>query len=236
MEQARVSSLDAGPRGAIVGRTVDAVSTETAAPDTTDAIELRAGTDIEVSIARHGDGGDHRARKTGNAFPVVTLVPGAPQSPTHATGDELNFVDCQNATGPASKVVGSHRVPVVTATAVGGLHGRHLAGALSELTEALVVHFTRLDVGPQRKQHLLHSGGISNRGLNLGGTRSIVGRGGALHLEEGQGAGETGGGQKEDSLLHCGSVPVRRKAEFKQGTPPDRNRFDVPVHRRVQGA
>ena len=124
----------------------------------------------------------------------------------------------------------------MTATAVGGLHSRHLAGALSELAEALVVHLTGFDVGAQGKHHLLHSGGIGGRRLGLGGTRGIVSLGGVFRLEEGQGAGKASGGQKEDSLLHCGSVPVRRKAEFKQGTLPDGNRFDDPAYRRVQGA
>ena len=111
-----------------------------------------------------------------------------------------------------------------------------LTGALAELAEALVVHLTGLDVGPQGEHDLLHSGGIGDRRLVLGGARSVFGLSGAVRLEEGQGAGESGSGQKEDSLLHCGSVPVHRKAEFKQGTPANGNRFDDPAHRRVQGA
>ena len=111
-----------------------------------------------------------------------------------------------------------------------------LTGALAELAKALVVHLTGLDVGPQGEHDLPHSGGIGDRRLVLDSARSVFGLGGVVRLEEGQGAGESGSGQKEDSLLHCGSVPFHRNAEFKQGTPADGNRFDDPAHRRVQGA
>ena len=236
LEQAGIGAFHAGPRRAIVGGAVDAVSAETGTAHTADPIELGAGANVEVSVSGHGDGSDHGTGEAADALPVVSLVPGAPEATAHTAGDELELIDGEDAPGPAPEVVGSHGIPVMGRAAARLLGCGDLTGALAELAKALVVHLTGLDVGPQGEHDLLHSGGIGDRRLVLDSARSVFGLGGAVRLEEGQGAGESGSGQKEDSLLHCGSVPFHRKAEFKQGTPADGNRFDDPAHRRVQGA
>ena len=75
IKESGIRALDPGPAGTHVGGTVNAIAAEAGTTNTADAIELRAGTDIDIAIPRHRNGSHHGGRETGDALPVVTLVP-----------------------------------------------------------------------------------------------------------------------------------------------------------------